>query len=196
VRVQAISLLALAAIVAMACSSTSEIVRSRLTPSLVPTVVAVAAEPPLVAPNRALRFVSTPSSELRAEDPATGDARWTLTHSFLAGGAPQHWRVLVSSDGASVYVQSLADGPTLTYLGTRRVDARTGSVLADDIKNEIHWYENVVLWTALGRGGELQMAIVRAPTAGGGYLLRTLDPLTLKTLSEIALATPPPTPSR
>jgi len=26
--------------------------------------------------------------------------------------------------------------------------------------------------------------------------LRTLDPLTLKTLSEIALATPPPTPSR
>jgi len=193
-RLKPSSVLALVAIVATACIPTPDAAPPSATPSVVPAVVAIAREPPLLAPDGALRFVSTPSNELRAEDPATGDVRWTLTHRFLAGGIPMHWRVLVSRDGASAYVQSLADGPTPTYLGTRRIDARTGAELADDLKNEIYWYENVVLWTALGRGGELRMAIVRAPAAGGGYLLRTLDPLTLKSLTEITRAAPPPIP--
>jgi hypothetical protein len=106
-----------------------------------------------------------------------------------------HWRILVSNDGSSVYVQSVADAPSPTYLGTRRIDARTGVELANDIKYEIYWYENVVLWTALTPGGGLQMAIERAPTAGGGYRLRTFDPLTLTVLTDLPQAAPPAPPS-
>src|SRR6266704_3571633 len=43
-------------------------------------------------------------------------------------------------------------------------------------------------------GGELQMAIRRAAAAGGGYRLRTLDPLTLAMRADITQTTPPPRP--
>src|SRR5439155_1539608 len=90
-----------------------------------------------------LRFVVSPANEVRAEDPATGAVRWTLGAPFLAGAATLHWRLLLTPDGASVYVQSLSDEPRLTYLGTRRIDARTGIEQANDYKFEIYWYENV-----------------------------------------------------
>jgi hypothetical protein len=103
------------------------------------------------------------------------------------------WRILFSDDGASVYIQSLSDERALTYLGTQRIEARTGVELANDFKYEIYWYENVVLWTALTQG-VMQMAIERAPAGGGGYWLRTFDPLTLKMLTDIPKATPPTKP--
>lgn len=104
-------------------------------------------------------------------------------------------RVLVSADSASVYVQLVrADGQSPTYLGTRRVDARTGVVLADDIKFEVYWYENLVLWTALTQDGRLLMAIKRASAAGGGSWLRTFDPLTLKMLTDVRQSTTPAAP--
>jgi len=159
-------------------------------PPVTPAAVRLATAPPLLTPDGQLRFVTTLLNEVRAEDPATGAVRWTLSHPLLFGASRMHWRILVSNDGSSVYVQSVADGQSPTYLGTRRIDARIGVELAADIKNEIYWYENVVLWTALRRG-ELQMAIERAPAAGGGYRLRTFDPLTLKMLADITQAAPP-----
>lgn len=104
-------------------------------------------------------------------------------------------RVLVSADSGSVYIQLVrADGQSPTYFGTRRVDARTGAVLAHDMKFEVYWYENLVLWTALTEDGRLQMAIKRASAAGGGYWLRTLDPLTLKMLTDVRQSTTPTAP--
>jgi hypothetical protein len=104
------------------------------------------------------------------------------------------WRIVLSDDGTSVYVQSLSDEQDLTYLGTQRIEARTGVELANDIKYEIYWYQNVVLWTAITQG-KLQMAIERPSAGGGGYWLRTLDPLTLKVLTSVPVPTRPATPS-
>jgi hypothetical protein len=75
------------------------------------------------------------------------------------------------------------------HLGTRRIDVRSGAELANDIKQDTYWCEDVVLWTAL-RSGELQMAIRRAAAAGGGYRLRTVDPLTLAMRADITQTTP------
>jgi len=99
----------------------------------------------------------------------------------------------MSDDGRSVYAQTTSDEPALTYQGTRRIEARTGVELANDIKYEIYWYQNVVLWTAFTQG-KLQMAIERPSAGGGGYWLRTLDPLTLKMLTSVPVATRPATP--
>jgi hypothetical protein len=153
----------------------------------------LAAAPPVVAPDGSLRFVATPSNELRAEDVATGTVRWTVSARILASAPTMRWRIVVSDDGGSVYVQSLSDEQDLTYLGTQRIDARTGVELANDIKYEIFWYQNVVLWTAFTQG-KLQMAVERPPAGGGGYWLRTLDPLTLKMLTSVPMATRPATP--
>jgi outer membrane protein assembly factor BamB len=153
----------------------------------------LAAAPPVVAPDGSLRFVTTPSNELRAEDVATGTVRWTVSARIPASAPTMRWRIVVSDDGGSVYVQSLSDEQDLTYLGTQRIDARTGVELANDIKYEIYWYQNVVLWTAFTQG-KLQMAIERPPAGGGGYWLRTLDPLTLKMLTSVPVATRPATP--
>lgn len=110
---------------------------------------------------------------------------------MLASGSSLYWRVLLSDDGLSVYVQAVLDGRSPSYLGTRRIDARTGVELASDIKFEVYWYDNVVLWTALTYDGRLQMAIERAPAAGGGYRLRTFDPLTPKMLTDVPQPAPP-----
>ena len=187
--------LVLPIVVTLACTATPEGGTPTGKPSTTPAVARVAVAPPLLAPDGQVRFVTSVSNEVRAEDPATGAVRWTLPTPLLAGGSPMHWRLLVSDDGSSVHVQSVADGRSPTYLGTRRVDARTGAELATDIKFEIYWYENVVLWTALTHGGGLQMAIERAPAAGGGYRLRTFDPLTLKMLTDVPQAAPPAPPS-
>jgi hypothetical protein len=150
--------------------------------------------PPLLAPDGKVRFAVTAANEVRAEDPATGAIRWTLPTVLQAGGSPLRLRLLLSDDAVSLYVQSIAEGPSPTYLGTRRIDARTGVDLANDIKTEIYWYENVVLWTALARDGYLLMAVQRAPAAGGGFWLRTFDPLTLKMLTEVRQAEAPASP--
>jgi outer membrane protein assembly factor BamB len=162
--------------------------------SAAPSVARLAASPPLLGPDGQVRFVTTAANEVRAEDAATGAIRWTLPTPVLAAGSSLHWRLLVAGDGSSVYVQSVLDGGGPTYLGTRRVDARTGVELASDIKFEIYWYENVVLWTALADGGALQMAIERARAAGGGYRFRTFDPLTLKMLTDVQQPAPPSVP--
>jgi hypothetical protein len=160
------------------------------------SVPRLAAPPPFLGPDGNVRFVTTASNDLRAEDTATGAVRWTLQHPALPGSSFARWRLLVAGDGSSVYVQSVVDGGSPTYLGTRRVDARTGAELANDIKFETYWYENVVLWTALTQGGGLQMAIERASAAGGGYWLRTFDPLTLKMLTDVRQAAPPTPPTK
>ena len=156
----------------------------------------LAVAPPLLTPDAQLRFVVSPANEVRAEDAATGAVRWTLGAPFLAGAATLHWRLLLTPDGASVYVQSLSDEPRLTYLGTRRIDARTGGEQANDYKFEIYWYENVVLWTALKTTGELLMAVKRPADAGGGYWVRALDPLTLKMRTDIPQPGPPAIPGQ
>ena len=125
---------------------------------------------------------------------ATGAALWTLPVRIPAAAPTARWHVVVSDDGNSVYAQSISDEPALTYQGTRRLEARTGVELANDIKFEIYWYENVVLWTAMSGDGKLHMAVQRPAAAGGGYWLRTLDPLTLKILTSVPMATRPATP--
>ena len=117
-------------------------------PSPIPAVVRLAVAPPLIAPDGRLRLVTTPANELQAEDEATGAALWTLPVRIPAAAPTARWHVLVSDDGTSVYAQSTSDEPALTYQGTRRIEARTGVELANDIKYEIYWYQNVVLWTA------------------------------------------------
>ncbi len=158
-----------------------------------PAAVRLAVAPPLVAPDGHLRFVTTAANELQAQDVATGAALWTLPVRIPAAAPTARWHVLVSNDGASVYAQSTSGEPALTYQGTRRLEARTGVELANDIKYEVYWYQNVVLWTALMQG-KLQMAIERPPAGGGGYWLRTLDPLTLKMLTSVPMTTRPATP--
>jgi outer membrane protein assembly factor BamB len=190
---------ALLMLFATACTATP----ASVTPSatLAPTPVAprptvaprLAAPPPVVAPDGSLRFVTTPSNELRAEDVATGTVRWTVSARIPASAPTMRWRIVMSDDGGSVYVQSLSDEQDLTYLGTQRIDARTGVELANDFKDEIYWYQNVVLWTAFTQGN-LQMAIERPLAGGGGYWLRSLDPLTLKMLTSVPVATRPATP--
>jgi hypothetical protein len=162
-------------------------------PSPIPAAVRLAVAPPLIAPDGHLRFVTTPANELQAQDVATGAALWTLPVRIPAAAPAARWHVIVSDDGNSVYAQSISDEPALTYQGTRRLEARTGVELANDIKYEIYWYQNVVLWMALTQG-KLQMAIERPPAGGGGYWLRTLDPMTLKVLTSVPIAARPATP--
>lgn len=187
-------MLVLLVVFAAGCTAAPDVTMPAVQSSTTPSVARLAAPPPLLGSDGQVRFVATVSNEMRAEDPATGAVRWTLPTPVLAVGSPLHWRLLASDDGLSVYVQSVLDGPSPTYLGTRRIDARTGVELASDMKFEIYWYENVVLWTALSHGGDLQMAIARAPAAGGGYRLRTFDPLTLKMLTDAPQPAPPSIP--
>jgi hypothetical protein len=187
-----VRLLVLLTFVATACVSVPAVTSSTKSADAV-TGARLASAPPLSSPDGFLRFVSTPSNVLVAEDVATGALRWALPH-FAPNGSAMQWRVLVSDDGLSVYVQSVADAGSPSYLGTRRIDFRTGAELASDLKNDTYWYEDIVLWTALQRDGKLQMAIRRATASGGGYWLRTLDPLTLAVRSNIAQTTAPPAP--
>jgi hypothetical protein len=173
--------LALLMLVATACTGA---------PAVAPRL---AAAPPVVAPDGSLRFVTTPTNELRAEDVATGTVRWTLSARIPASAPGMRWRIVLSDDGTSIYVQSLSDEQGLTYLGAQRIEARTGVELANDNKDEIYWYQNVVLWTAFTQG-KLQMAIERPSAGGGGHWLRTLHPLTLKMLTSVPMATRPATP--
>lgn len=162
-------------------------------PSPLPAVVRLAVAPPLIAPDGRLRFVTTPANELQAQDATTGAALWTLPVRIPTAAPTARWHVLVTEDSTSVYAQSTSDEPALTYQGMRRIEARTGVELANDIKYEIYWYQNVVLWTAFTQG-KLQMAIERPSAGGGGYWLRTLDPLTLKVLTSVPMTTRPATP--
>lgn len=133
---------------------------------------------------------------MQAEDAATGAVLWSWPTRIPAARPTVHWRALFSHDGSSLYVQSLSSESGLTYQGTRRVEPRTGAELANDVKFEDRWYENVVLWTALGRDGKLQMAVQRPATAGGGYRLRTMDPTTLRILADASHGSPPAMPDR
>ena len=164
-------------------------------PGASPAPVALSTEPPLlVAGGLRLRVGA---SDLRAEDATTGQLRWSLERVPLPGADTMRWRVLGSRDGSFVYAQLVADrGSSPSYLGTRRIDARTGAELASDVKDEIWWFENVVLWTALDPAGRLVMAVERAARAGGGYRLRTLDPLTLAIRTDDPLTVPPSPPGR
>lgn len=191
--------LAMFMVFATACAATPASVAPTATQSAIlaaPRPAAaprLAVTPPVAAPDGSLRFVTTPANELRAEDVPTGTVRWTLSARIPVTAQTMRWRVVVSDDGTSIYVQSLSDEEHLTYLGTRRIEARTGVELANDIKYEVYWYQNVVLWTAFTQG-KLQMAVERPSAGGGGYWLRTLDPLTLKMLTSVPVTTRPATP--
>ena len=121
---------------------------------------------------------------------------WTLPARIPVAAPTTRWHILVSDDGNSVYAQSVSAEPGLTYQGTQRIETRTGVELANDIKFEVYWYENVVLWTALRSDGKLQMAVQRPAAAGGGYWLRTFDPLTLRMLTDVPHSGPPPVGGR
>lgn len=185
--------------VATACTATPTSVAPTATPS--PNLVAprptvaprLAAAPPVMTPDGSLRFVTTSTNELQAEDVTTGTVRWTLSARIPASAPTMRWRIVVSDDGTSIYVQSLSDEQDLTYLGTQRIEARTGVELANDIKDEIYWYQNIVLWTAFTQG-KLQMAVERPSAGGGGYWLRTLDPLTLNMITSVPMAARPAIP--
>ena len=187
-------LVVLTLVLTFACTAIPQSTAETQTPSRTPIALSLAVAPPLLTPDGQRRLVVSPANEVRAEDVATGAVRWTLGPPIQAGAATMRWRLLLTPDGSTVYVQSLSDEPRLTYLGTRRIDTRTGVEQANDYKFEIYWYENVVHWTALRRDAELQMAITRAPAGGGGSYFRTFDPLTLAIRSEIAQAGPPSTP--
>jgi hypothetical protein len=182
--------------VASACSATPQNDARTETPRQTPAAkLRLAVAPPLLARDGRSRFVTTPANAIQAEDVATGAVLWTLPPRFLAG-TTMRWRLLLSDDGASIYVQNLSDERDLTYLGTQRVDARTGVELANDFKFEIYWYQNIVLWTALKPGGELLMAVERAAAGGGGHWLRTFDPFTLKMRMSVPQSGPPPIPAQ
>jgi len=189
-------LVVLTLVVTSACTAVSQSAAETQTPSLAPIALSLAVAPPLLTRDGQLRFVVTPANEIRAEDVATGALRWTLGPRILAGAATMRWRLLLTPDGTTIYVQSLSDEPALTYLGTRRIDTRTGVEQANDYKFEIYWYENVVLWTALKTTGELLMAVKRPADAGGGYWVRALDPLTLKMRTDIPQPGPPAIPGQ
>ncbi len=180
-------------LVATACTAPPESRTPSEAPAPPPVAARLAVAPPVLAPDAHLRFTTTPTNEVQAEDVATGTVRWTLSARIPAAAPATRWRIVFSDDGTSIYVQALSDERGLTYLGTRRIETRTGVELANDIKYEIYWYENVVLWTAFTQG-VLEIAIERAPAGGGGYWLRTFDPLTLKMLTNIPKATPPVAP--
>jgi outer membrane protein assembly factor BamB len=150
--------------------------------------------PPMLSADGQLRFGTTPMNEMRAEDATTGQTLWTLPVRIPAAAPTARWRLLLSDDGSSIYVQSVSDEVGLTYQGTQRLDPRTGVELANDIKFESYWYQNVLLWTALRADGNLQMAVRRPLAAGGGYQLRTLDPQTLRMLTDVPHARPPAIP--
>jgi hypothetical protein len=183
-------------IVASACTEAPQSSARSEAPSRAPVAVRLAVAPPLLAPDGHLRFVTTVTNDVRAEEVATGTVLWTLPVRIPAAAPTARWRLLISDDGTSVYAQSLSDEQGLTYEGTQRIEARTGVELANDIKFEVYWYQNIVFWTALMTDGKLQMAIRRPVTAGGGYWLRTFDPLTLKMLTDVPHAGPPPIGSR
>ncbi len=152
----------------------------------------LATEPPVTIAG--LRVIAG-RSELRAEDTATGELRWSLERTLLPGADTMRWRILAAQDGMSLWVQLIGDAAgSPSYLGTRRIDAQNGAQPASDIKDEIWWYDNVVLWTAVDSGGQLRMALLRPAAAGGGYRIRTLDPLTLAIRNDITRTTPPPAP--
>ncbi len=181
----------LLSLIGSACEAAPENNTQTERPSPAPAAVRLAVAPPLIAPDGRLRFVTTPANELRAEDVATGIALWTLPVRIPAAAPTTRWHVLVSEDGNSVYAQSVSSELGLTYQGTQRIETRTGVELANDIKFETYWYENVVLWTALRSDGKLQMAVQRPGAAGGGYWLRTFDPLTLRMVTDVPQAGPP-----
>jgi hypothetical protein len=183
-------------IVTSACTEAPPASAPSEAPSRAPAAVRLAVAPPLLAPDGQLRFVTTVTNEVRAEDVATGTVLWTLPVRIPAAASNARWRLLISDDGTSLYAQCLSDEQDLTYQGTRRIEARTGVELASDIKFEIYWYQNIVFWTALMTNGRLQMAIRRPVTAGGGYWLRTFDPLTLKMLTDVPHTGPPAIGSR
>jgi hypothetical protein len=189
-------LLAFALAVTCACTATPQSASKTQTPSETPTALRLAVAPPVLAPDGQLRFVVTPANEVQAEDVATGAVQWTLAARILAGAATTRWRLLPSPDGTSIYVQALSDESGLTYLGTRRIDTRTGVEKANDYKFESYWYEDIVSWTALGTAGDLLMAVERPAAAGGGYWVRTLDPLTLKMRADVRQPGPPAIPGR
>jgi len=178
----------------LACMPMATMPGSPSATAAITRVARAASEPPVVSPDGQVRFIVNTLGELVLQEASSGVTRWTLPHVLLAGREAMKWRVLVSNDGASVYAQSVTDKGTPTYLGTRRLDLRTGAELASDIKREDYWYDNVVLWMSLTAQGELQMAIARAQAAGGGYRLRTLDPQTLAVLRDVAIANRPPMP--
>jgi hypothetical protein len=196
VRAASVRLIVLLSLVASACEAGTENITQTERPSPAPAAVRLAVAPPLIAPDGRLRFVTTPSNELRAEDVFTGAALWTVPARIPAAAPTTRWYVLVSDDASSVYAQSVSAEPGLTYQGTQRIEARTGIELANDIKFEIYWYQNVVLWTALRSDGKLQMAVQRPTAAGGGYWLRTFDPLTLRMLTDVPQTGPPPVGGR
>ena len=196
VRAASVLLVVLLSLIGSACEAAPQNNTETQRPSPASAAVRLAVAPPLIAPDGRLRFVTTPSNELRAEDVATGEALWTLPARIPAAAPTTRWHVLVSDDGSSVYAQSVSAEPGLTYQGTQRVEVRTGIELSNDIKFEIYWYENVVLWTALRSDGKLQMAVQRPTAAGGGYWLRTFDPLTLRMLTDVPQSGPPPVVGR
>lgn len=154
----------------------------------------LAVAPPLVAPNGQVRIVTTPANQVRAEVVATGETLWTLPARIPDRAASAQWRVLFSTNSADLFVQNLSDQAGLTYQGTRRIEANTGTELANDFKMEVYWYENVVLWTAVRSDGKLLMAVHRP--RGAGYWVRTLDPERLRVIADVPHVLPPPIPGR
>jgi hypothetical protein len=128
--------LVLLAVIVTSCTAAPDISGPAVRTSTAPSVARLAGPPPLLGPGGQVRFVTTVSNEVRAEDAATSAVRWTLPTPVLASGSALHWRLLPSDDALSVYVQAVLDGRSPTYLGTRRIDARTGVELASDIKFE------------------------------------------------------------
>lgn len=182
-------------VLAAACTTSLETSHPTQAPSRI-AASKFALPPPLQSPDGQLRFVTTPTNEMRAENVANGTILWTLAVRIPAAATSTRWRLLMANDGSSLYVQSLSDEPGLTYQGTQRIEPRTGAELANDIKFESYWYENVVLWTAIGGDGNLEMAVQRPIAAGGGYWVRTLHPQTLRMLSDVRHAGPPAIPGR
>lgn len=128
-----------------------------------------------------------PRNEVVVQDTGSGAILWRL-----AGWTETaRWHVLPSADARTVYIQQLRPR-TPTYLGTQTLDLRTGARLADDVKQELYWYENVVHWTALLPSGDLEMLVERS----GRFEVRRLDGRDLKILATRSVPSPVPPPVR
>ena len=100
--------------------------------------------------------------------------------------------VAFSPDGATLYswaqrerIDANGDA-THEYLGMSSIALGDASVLGSDIKMEPYWYENKISWVRAAPDGSALYALIQRSEGSGspGYVLRRLDPGTLRVLAE------------
>lgn len=103
-----------------------------------------------------------------------------VSASFFPDGRVLHVRAQTSQVDAQ-------GEPAQQYLGMVAVGLADAAVLGSDIKMELGWYDNRILWVRPSSDGQwLYVFLERTGSFADlkGYVLRRLDPSTLKVLAE------------